>query len=194
MNSGDRRINVRCKRGRELAAVQLQEPILGRKDRRDRRARRRIGDQGFDRLAGVGSKGRDVSEAADFRIVAGLGDDRASIGMADEDDRVLRGCNRALGDDHVIGERDGRVLDDDDFVSVLGQDVVDALPAGSVDESAVDQDDANGLVSHGNAPSLSGVGAEPLNVEPATLPALYGLRLDSRHFAILVGRRNVEIQ
>ena len=61
--------------------------------------------------------------------------------MADQHDWPgLRGDD-ALGERHVVGERGRRVLDDGDVVAVLLQDVVDALPAGAVDEAAVDKDD-----------------------------------------------------
>ena len=61
--------------------------------------------------------------------------------MADEENRaVLRG-DRAPGEGDVVGERGRRVLDDGDGVALAGQDAVNALPAGAVDEAAVNEDD-----------------------------------------------------
>ena len=61
--------------------------------------------------------------------------------MADENHRaVLRGkC--PLRDRHVIRQRNGRILDDRDGIAVLLQGFVDTLPAGSVHEAPVDQND-----------------------------------------------------
>ena len=73
-------------------------------------------------------------------MVAGLGDDRAAVGVADEDHRFALRVDDALGRGDVVGERERRVLDDADVVAVLLQVVVDALPAGAVDETAVDED------------------------------------------------------
>jgi hypothetical protein len=39
----------------------------------------------------------------------------------------------------IVLKRDGRVLDDQDFVTPLSQDSVHRLPARSIDEGAVDQ-------------------------------------------------------
>jgi len=41
----------------------------------------------------------------------------------------------APGERHVVCERRRRVLDDGDVVAVLLEDVVDAFPAGAVDET-----------------------------------------------------------
>ena len=61
--------------------------------------------------------------------------------MTDKNDRAILLGNRALGDGDIIGQRGGRVLDDADVVTVLFQDVIDTLPAGTIDETAVDKDD-----------------------------------------------------
>ena len=119
------RIDVRRERGRELGAVQLRGPILRRKDRRDRRSGRRIGDQRLHGFASVGDEGGDVGKARDLGIVSGFRDNDSTIGVADKDDGVLRCGDRAPGHDHVVGKRDCRVLDDDDFVAVLAEDAVD---------------------------------------------------------------------
>ena len=97
-----------------LALSRNRKPSCGRQDRRHGRARRRIGDQRVHRLALVRREGRDVDERRDLRIVPASVIDDAAIGMADQDDRaVLRG-DGALGDGDVVGQRDGRVLDDAD--------------------------------------------------------------------------------
>ena len=69
----------------ELGAIEEQEAVLRRQDRRHRRARRRVGDQRRDRFARVGREGGDVDQRLHLRIVAGLGDDDAAVGMADQD-------------------------------------------------------------------------------------------------------------
>ncbi len=155
---------VRGEGGGELAAVEEQEPVLGREDRRDRRAGRRVGDQGADGLALVGGERGDVGECRDILVVARFGDDDAAVGVADQDGgtiqaiedpvgrgdvsgqrqgRVLHDGLQAIEDPvgrgDVSGQRQGRVLHDGHPVAVRGQMVVDPLPAGSIDEPAVDQ-------------------------------------------------------
>ena len=64
-------------------------------------------------------------------------------------------CDGALGHGDIVGERDRRVLDDDHFVAILGEDVVDTLPPGAVHEAAVDENDTDLLFcsfSHGISP------------------------------------------
>ena len=47
---------------------------------------------------------------------------------------------------NVVGKRRGRVLDDGHVVTGVAEDAVDiGLPAGAVDEAAVDEDDAHGI-------------------------------------------------
>lgn len=45
-----------------------------------------------------------------------------------------------VGDGDVIGEGLGRVLHDVDLMAGFAEAAVDGLPAGAVDESAVDED------------------------------------------------------
>ena len=55
-----------------------------------------------------------------------------------------------LGHGNVVGERERRILDDADVVAVLRQVLVDALPAGAVHETAVDEDDSGSIgLAHG---------------------------------------------
>ena len=75
-------------------------------------------------------------------MVACLGDDSATVRMPDEHRLVGLLVERAFGDGHIVGERDRRVLHDGHGVAGLPQDLVDGLPAGAVDETAMDEDDA----------------------------------------------------
>jgi hypothetical protein len=61
--------------------------------------------------------------------------------VADKNDRSILLGDGTLRESDVIGERDCRILDVGDIVTLSGQSVVDALPAGAVDEAAVDEDD-----------------------------------------------------
>ena len=106
------------------------------------RARRAgIGDERVHRLALVRREGRDVDERRHVGIGASLGDHRPAVGVADENDRLALRVDDALGRGHVAFERQRRILDDADVVAVLLQDVVDALPAGAVHETAVNEND-----------------------------------------------------
>ncbi len=57
--------------------------------------------------------------------------------MADENRRTVLGCEGPLRHQHIIGQRDRRILDDGDGVAVFLQRVVHALPSRAVDEAAV---------------------------------------------------------
>ncbi len=61
--------------------------------------------------------------------------------MTDQNDIAVGGGDGALGDGNVVGQGGGRVLDDADLVAVPLQDLVDAFPSRTVDETAVDEDD-----------------------------------------------------
>ena len=47
----------------------------------------------------------------------------------------------ALGCGHIVGNRSCRILHDADVIAVLFQDPIDFFPAGTVNESAVNQND-----------------------------------------------------
>jgi len=59
--------------------------------------------------------------------------------VADQDDRAVLGVEDPPGGGGVAVQGQGRVLHDADPESVAGERFVDALPAGAVDESAVDE-------------------------------------------------------
>ena len=60
--------------------------------------------------------------------------------MADEDRRAVLLVEHVVGGLDVALERERLVLHDADVEAVRLQQVVDALPAGAVDEAAVDED------------------------------------------------------
>src|SRR2546423_1498451 len=80
-----------CERGAELRAVEKQVAVLRRQDRRHRRTRRRVLDQGRHRLAFVRSKCGDVDQSRDLRIAPGLSDHDTAVRMADENYRTVLG-------------------------------------------------------------------------------------------------------
>jgi len=61
--------------------------------------------------------------------------------VADQHDRGVFRVDDQLRRGGVTGQRQGRVLDRADAVAVGLEQVVDPLPAGSVDESAVHEHD-----------------------------------------------------
>src|SRR6266550_7375460 len=65
--------------------------------------------------------------------------------MPDENYRVSLSSNDALGCGNIVGERYRRILNDRDRVTVLPQNVIDALPTRAVHKPTVDQN--NGLSS-----------------------------------------------
>ena len=61
--------------------------------------------------------------------------------MSDQHDRPILLGDGALGGRDVVGERGRRVLDDGDVIAVLIEDLLDAVPAGAIDEAAMHEDD-----------------------------------------------------
>jgi hypothetical protein len=84
---------------------------------------------------------------------AGFGDDRAAVGVPDQDGGTVEAVEDQVGRGNVAGQRQGRVLHDGYAVAVGGQVVVDPLPAGAVDEPAVHQHDVLQFLTcvHGTA-------------------------------------------
>jgi hypothetical protein len=60
--------------------------------------------------------------------------------VPDKDHRFGLLVEDLSGGSIVASQRQCRVLNDGDAIAVVLEDVVDALPAGAVDESAVDKD------------------------------------------------------
>ena len=131
----------------KLRLVEEQIAVLRGQDRRNGRAGRRILDERRHGLALVRSKGGDIHKPRNLRIVAGFGDHRSAIRVANENRRPVLRSKNALGSRHIVLQRYRRVLDDADVVTVLLQDLVDALPAGAVHKATVDQNDVHTLPS-----------------------------------------------
>ena len=139
---GDAWGNVGGERLGELGPVEEQEPVDGRQDRGTGRTRRRVGDQGVDRLTLVGCEGGDVHERDDAVVGAGFGDDGTAVGVADQHDRTRLLVEHASGGGNVTDERQGLVLHDVNVDALAGEYVVHPLPAGAVHEAPVDEHDA----------------------------------------------------
>lgn len=131
------RLHIGREAGGKLGSVERQEPLLGRKDRRNRCARRRILDQAGDRFAAIRGKCGDIDKAGDTEVVTGFGDDGSTVRMPYEHHGALLRGDDALGCGHIVGQRSCRILHDTDAVAVLLQDPVNALPTRAIDESAV---------------------------------------------------------
>src|SRR2546425_5420268 len=127
----------------EFGLVEVQIAVLGRQYRGHGRARRWILDKRGHGLALVGGKGCDIHKPRDLWIVAGFGDHRSSVGVADEKHRAVLRVNNAFGCGDIAGQRDRRILDDGDTVAVLLQYLIDALPTGTVHEATVDKNESD---------------------------------------------------
>lgn len=82
---------------------------------------------------------------------AGFSDDCAAVGVPDEDNRAILGGDRSLRHEHIVFEGQRGVLRDVTLKPSRLERVVDALPTGTVDETAVDQDHIS-VLSHRWAP------------------------------------------
>jgi hypothetical protein len=107
----------------------------------DRRRRGILRQEAEGRFPHVRDEGLDIDQADDLVVVAGFGDDRATIGMADEDHGSVLTGQHPVHRGNVVGERRERVLDDRDVESVLGENVIDRAPAGTVRPGAMHQHD-----------------------------------------------------
>src|ERR1700684_1873730 len=68
--------------------------------------------------------------------------------MAGQDDFPGGGRDRVLRQRDILSQRQSRVLDDRQVVTVLLQDLEDAFPTRPVGEVAVDQDDVLDAAAH----------------------------------------------
>lgn len=85
---------------------------------------------------------RDIAdERLYLGIGPGLGEDDVTVGVANQNHAAARRSDGAFRDSDVILQRDRRVLDDGDIVTVTIEDVVNALPSRTIDEAAVDKND-----------------------------------------------------
>ena len=94
-----------------------------------------------DRLALIGREGANVDQASDRIVGAGLADHRPAVGVADEDRGIVLKVEDVGRGFHVALERQRLVLYDADVEPFALEQVVDACPAGSVNKSAMDEDD-----------------------------------------------------
>ena len=74
-------------------------------------------------------------------MVAGLGDYRSAVGVADENHWATLRSNNALRRGDIVGQRYRRILNDAHRVAVLRQDLIDAFPTRAVHEATVDEND-----------------------------------------------------
>src|SRR4029079_1210950 len=81
--------HVASERRRELRLVEQQVTVNWRQDRGHRRARHRVLDQRRYGLTLVGGEGGDIYQPHNLRIIAGFGDDRPAVRVADENDRAV---------------------------------------------------------------------------------------------------------
>ena len=98
-------------------------------------------DEGGHRLALVRRKGGDIHKPCYFRIVARFGDHCSPIGVAHENRVPILHCKNPLGNSHIVRQRNRRILDNADVVAVLLKDLLDALPAGAVHKTTMDQNE-----------------------------------------------------
>ena len=118
--------------GFERGALKKQEAVVGgfRNEGRLRWGRPRSGQGQI--FAHVRREGRHIDQTRDLRVGAGFGDDAAAVGMADENCRAVLPGQHSVHRRNVIPKRGQRDLDDAYMVAAVGQDVVDAAPAGTV--------------------------------------------------------------
>ena len=124
----------------ELLAVEEQEPVPWGQDRRDRCSGRRVGDEGVHGLALVRGEGGDVDEGCDVVVRTGLRDDCSTVGVTHQDGWAVLSVQDEPRRGDIALEGQGRVLDDADVEPFLHEEAVDPLPAGAVNEAAVDED------------------------------------------------------
>jgi hypothetical protein len=126
--------------GFERGALKKQEAVVGgfRNEGRLRWGRPVLVKA---RFAHVRREGRHIDQTRDLRVGAGFGDDDAAVGMADENCRAVLPGQHSVHRRNVIPQRGQRDLDDANMVAAVGQDVVDAAPAGTVGEGTVDEQD-----------------------------------------------------
>jgi hypothetical protein len=124
-----------------LSRSRNRKPSLGRQDRRLRPVGREAGDERVDRLVLVRRERADVDQGRHVRVGAGLADDGAAVGVADEHDRAVLRVDDQPRRGGVALQRQGGVLHHGHVVAVPGEQVIEGPPAGPVHETAVHQHD-----------------------------------------------------
>src|SRR5215813_349762 len=100
-------------------------------------------------LTDVGLRGRYINKSLDVRMRSRLGDDHPAITMADQHTRTCLVENAARRS-HVCRKTRLRLLDNSYRVTVALENVRHWLPAGTIGEGAMDQNDGlDGRVSRG---------------------------------------------
>src|SRR5689334_23954726 len=112
----------------ELRLVEKKIAVFRRQDWRHGCVRRGIFDEGVHRLAFVWSEGSNVNKADNLWIGTSLGNYRATVGVAHQDDRAILFVDNELRGRHIARQRDGRILDDRDIILVLLEQAVDTFP------------------------------------------------------------------
>jgi hypothetical protein len=92
-------------------------------------------------LACIGHVGRNVDQADDMRVRAGLRDDRATVAMADKDAGAILLSEHTFGCHNIIRERREWFLNQSDFIAILNKDLVNRFPARPIDPGAMYQND-----------------------------------------------------
>ena len=94
----------------ELGPVNVKEPCRVRHERLAKRSGILVAERA-DGFPGVRGEGGQVDQRLDVGAVGRrAGDDRAAVGVADNDDRPFLGINHALGGGDILGKRGERVL------------------------------------------------------------------------------------
>ena len=138
-----------------MLSESLGKGVFGKPDQamlvggQHRRLRMRLGaiEHVGDRFAFVGGERCDVDQRLDF-LVAGRGNHRAGIGMADQHDRAFDPLQRPVERGHVVGQRGQRQRRRNDPDAFGPQRADHLAPARSIGPGAMDEHHAHIIEGH----------------------------------------------
>src|ERR1700683_2667646 len=109
----------------------------------------------FDRrtaLTFIESKCSNVDKRRNVWVIAGLGDNRSTVTVADQNPRAAHSVDCGLRVLLVVGVRSLGVLHHRHFVAIILEDVSDPFPAGAIGESSMHQNYILNMLFHDYSP------------------------------------------
>src|SRR5271154_5957414 len=142
--------DVRCEVGHEMRLVYPPKPVavgierLGglRHSRFDRRTA----------LTFIKRKSGNINKRRNVWMIAGLGDNRSTVAVSDQDDRAVHSVDCGLRVFLVVGVGSLGVLHHRHLVAIMLEDVGNPLPARSICESSMHQNYILNMLSHDYSP------------------------------------------
>src|ERR1700728_2627695 len=105
-------------------------------------------------------KSGNIDKRRNFWMIAGLGDNRSTVAVSDQDDRAVHQIDCSLRVLLVVGVGSLGVLHHRHLVSIMLEDVGNPLPAGTICESSMHKNYILNMLTHDYSP----LGKDPVGL------------------------------